>query len=242
MHGRRRKRVNLINCTVKLPDVKVYDARAGAGVMITKHEPCHADPTVLFGQLYLGGNCANEMADAGVDIMVPLKGWLDSSVWKSWNGIIYAVPIPDYGVLPDSVLASKVATVIDWLVRGRSVGLYCMGGHGRTGYFASCVLGQWKPEVGDPIKYLRENYCKKVVESQKQIDSIADFLNLPALKENAPVKTFDAWWLPYDGYLGYNYVFPSRTGDLKYCIGCGAVLSQYSTSTKNKDCCRWCIP
>jgi hypothetical protein len=69
---------------------------------------------------------------------------------------------------------------------GKKVGIFCMGGHGRTGYFGSLVLGMLGVE--DPIQLLRDEYCKKVVESKEKINQIAAILGKPALKQHKPSK------------------------------------------------------
>jgi hypothetical protein len=67
------------------------------------------------------------------------------------------------------------------LSQGKRVAIFCIGGHGRTGYFASLVLG--KLGIDDPIAHIREKHCKKAVEDQSQVEHIADFLNRPEWKE-----------------------------------------------------------
>jgi hypothetical protein len=43
------------------------------------------------------------------------------------------------------------------------------------------------PGVDDPVQYVRDNYCCNAVESQTQLDSLAEFLDKPELK-NKPTK------------------------------------------------------
>lgn len=49
------------------------------------------------------------------------------------------------------------------------VGVWCVGGHGRTGTFLSILAGLAFNNVGDPVAYIRKNYCEEAVETQWQI-------------------------------------------------------------------------
>jgi protein-tyrosine phosphatase len=58
------------------------------------------------------------------------------------------------------------------------VGMCCFGGHGRTGT-ALVLLGHyagvWDDQgIGDPVTWVRENYCQKAVESGDQIRYLED--------------------------------------------------------------------
>lgn len=95
-------------------------------------------------------------------------------------------PIPDYEVLPTDVLNRLVSKILCRLKYGKKIGLFCFGGHGRTGYVASVVLGKLGYE--DPIGFLRQHYCKRAVESSAQILHIAEVLGKPKLAENYTVQ------------------------------------------------------
>lgn len=65
--------------------------------------------------------------------------------------------------------------------------VHCMGGHGRTGTGLSILL--WlNGYTGDPVEYLRKNYCEKAVESETQIEY---------LKELGVPTTMKAYWKAY---------------------------------------------
>ena len=52
----------------------------------------------------------------------------------------------------------------------------CIGGHGRTGTVLTALMvasGYNKIVEGNPIKWLRENYCHKAVESKRQTDYLS---------------------------------------------------------------------
>lgn len=100
------------------------------------------------------------------DVLFPLDrlpGW----IWdEGWRGQVVYYPITDYGVLPDDVLEKLVEAVLERLRAGRRAALFCVGGHGRTGYVAACVLHRLGFE--NPIAYLRKHYSPKAVESDEQ--------------------------------------------------------------------------
>lgn len=57
-----------------------------------------------------------------------------------------------------------------------NVGLYCMGGHGRTGTALSilaCLCGA-VPADADPVEWVRQQYCSEVVETEEQTRYVAE--------------------------------------------------------------------
>lgn len=112
-----------------------------------------------------------------VDCLVPLSG-IHTDIWRGgWSGDVLYIPILDFGVLPQNILDRYVKKVLCMLDEGLKVGMFCGAGHGRTGYFASCVLGKIDSErYNDPIASLRAEYCRLAVETNEQVDSISKYL------------------------------------------------------------------
>ena len=111
-----------------------------------------------------------EMLLNGVDILVPLA-FLNGSIWSTgFRGEIFYYPIDDMGVLPDDVLRALVDKICSRLDEGKRVGVFCSGGHGRTGYVAACVLA--RRGIKDPIGYLRKNYSANAIETEKQANEV----------------------------------------------------------------------
>ena len=108
------------------------------------------------------------------DVLVPLDrlpGW----VWdEGFRGEVLYYPVTDYGTLPDDVLETLVGAILERLQAGKRVAVFCVGGHGRTGYIAACVLSQLGQE--NPIAFLRRNYSPAAVESEEQEQAIVRFL------------------------------------------------------------------
>lgn len=64
----------------------------------------------------------------------------------------------------------------------------CMGGHGRTGTALAVMAGLTGVIDGDPVEYIRQNYCEEAVESQKQITYIEKITGLKV--EAEPAKMY----------------------------------------------------
>lgn len=54
------------------------------------------------------------------------------------------------------------------LEAGKHVHAGCIGGHGRTGTFVACIAHRAGLVIGDPVRWTREHYCRKAVESVEQ--------------------------------------------------------------------------
>ncbi len=198
---------------------------------------CHTDPCPIVPNFYLGSYWAEDDMACLCDYLVPLDS-VSGSIWLlGWDGEIIYVPITDYKALPMPVLCKYVEKIALLIANGKSVGMFCVGGHGRTGYMATAIL--WTlgipQEAGydDPIQYVRDKYCIKAVESYAQMESLEAFTGIKglALKHNQKVfgtvkgftsaYSFDRKWdnAMYDewGYdeWGYDKAIPLSTSDAK---------------------------
>lgn len=124
--------------------------------------------------LILGGlREFSTILDMKPDVLFPLDR-LPGYIWETgFRGEIIYYPIMDYCVLPDEVLEKLVGAVLDRLREGKRVALFCVGGHGRTGYVAACVLFQLGKR--NPIVFLKQNYSPSAVESDEQEQAIDRF-------------------------------------------------------------------
>lgn len=133
-------------------------------------QPVEIVPGLILGSL----RALNAMLDMKPDVLFPLDrlpGW----IWDTdFRGEIVYYPIVDYCALPDDVLEQLVAAVLDRLQAGKRVAIFCIGGHGRTGYVAACVLHQLGKE--NPGAFLKQNYSPSAVESEEQELAIERFL------------------------------------------------------------------
>lgn len=64
---------------------------------------------------------------------------------------------------------------------GEKVIVFCQGGHGRTGMVAAILCHLLNPKaVGpDPIRWVRDRYCEKAVETANQVKYVHKILDLP---------------------------------------------------------------
>ena len=124
-------------------------------------------PTEIIPGLILGGiRDLEEMVRMQPDVLVPLDH-LPGDIWDMGfrENILYC-PITDYFILPDDVLDRIVRQICELLQNGKRAAVFCLGGHGRTGYIASCVLFQMG--IPAPSAYLRTHYSQYAVETEKQ--------------------------------------------------------------------------
>jgi hypothetical protein len=74
--------------------------------------------------------------------------------------------------------------------------VHCHGGHGRTGTLLVILagLGNALPDGVDPVKYIRNLYCSKIVESWSQIDYLTK--NMQIKTEATPRFYHAVQWTP----------------------------------------------
>lgn len=138
-------------------------------MIATGHEAKEIVPGLILGSL----RELPAILDRKPDVLFPLDR-LPGSVWETgFRGEIVYYPITDYDILPTDVLEKLVEAVLDLLRKGKRVGLFCVGGHGRTGYVAACILFQLGIE--NPIAFLRLNYSASAVENAKQEQAVERF-------------------------------------------------------------------
>ena len=79
--------------------------------------------------------------------------------------------------------------------------IQCLGGHGRTGTAAAILLYLLKDEH-NPIEYLREAYCKCIVETETQVRYVSNItgLNLTDTAYRAKNVMERGW---YHGYCNF---------------------------------------
>lgn len=158
-------------------DINSYNSIFYSG---TKRLRCHK-LTNIYKTLYLGSQRqVMEALSEGTefDILVPLAT-LDGEVWEYINPQktqIQYFPVTDYSILPINVLDYLVQTIITGMKKRKKIALFCVGGHGRTGYVAACVLG--KLGIRNPVRVIKKNYCSEAIESLSQFYQIENYLGI----------------------------------------------------------------
>ena len=189
----------------KQPDKNIKSGSATGSVKSfssRRFVPCH-EVTEICRNLFIGGlSSVTEMiTEKQVDVLVPLDS-LDGNIWDlGFRGEILYYPIKDYGTLPYDVYCDLIDIIYEKLyLNNKKVGLFCLGGHGRTGYVACGVLG--KLGYTDPIAQIRKVYCNSAVESNSQIKQIAKYCHAPSLETEYYVDEFQGFG---KGYMNWRY-------------------------------------
>ena len=74
---------------------------------------------------------------------------------------------------PSDIQSIMKKAIVERLRAGKRAAMFCIGGHGRTGYVAACVLHELGYE--NPIGFLRKNYSLSAVESEEQEQAVERF-------------------------------------------------------------------
>ena len=190
---------------------------------------CHKGPVEVHPGFWLGDQDEGEDAlkKGLADIAVPLNK-MDGDVWDKWDGEIIYIPITDFSVLPREIAQRKARELSIRIMEGERLSMFCFGGHGRTGYMASLVLGLLGYK--DPIAFLREHYCKNAVECETQVRQIAEILGNPEINNHSPSKATRAnrhslWSYHEDTITDY-------CGTCLFFADCGGTVSKYSPACK----------
>jgi len=132
----------------------------------------HTHPLLTFAEgqgAIQGGSCYSPQGTYDVEIAL-CGGAKTPSLLLPWGTQYARFPIQDQHPPSDKDTFDKL---IDWTIAqmaaGKKVHVGCIGGHGRTGVFLA-VLYQRLTGDDDAIVSLRQRYCKKAVESQRQVD------------------------------------------------------------------------
>lgn len=157
------------------------------------YRDCHSGPVKIFqsGKAAIWAGSGDEV----------LSSSLEWALLFSLAGVQPKDPVrynPEAEWLPEALRVVKVPPTLglEWADRGipkfpgdaawwhlladtiatldGNVGIYCMGGHGRTGTalaILACLLGA-VPEKVCPVEWTRGLYCKEAVESLEQVEYI----------------------------------------------------------------------
>ena len=127
--------------------------------------------TEIVPGLILGGlRDLDDILAMNPNVLVPLDR-LPGSVWETgFRGEILYCPITDMKILPDDVLDELIERILAQLTAGKRVAVFCVGGHGRTGYVAACVL--FRLGYDNPIGLLRKEYNRSAVETEEQAHAV----------------------------------------------------------------------
>lgn len=132
----------------------------------------HSHPPLKIGayEVY-GGSCSAPVikdADVYVGLDYAMAEHPQRFPWVPGEAIHFRITD---GSAPRDV--KNFLKLIDYLQAqieaGKRVHIGCIGGHGRTGLVLAALVKQMTGEQ-DAVTYVRNHYCKRVVESQPQIN------------------------------------------------------------------------
>lgn len=93
----------------------------------------------------------------------------------------------------------KFKKLVEWsaeqVASGKKLHAGCIGGHGRTGTFLAALVTVMSGEK-DSISYVRNNYCKKAVESQEQVKFLVDHFGVTLAASTKSLHVYS------DGFVG----------------------------------------
>lgn len=148
----------------------------------TTHKPVKFPgcPGVVYG-----GSCGTPgIEDADVYVGLDWSMRRDRRMFP-WNteGVAFQFLIQDQHAPSD---AAEFRKMIDWLAvqlsAGKKVHIGCIGGHGRTGTVLAALASVMMPDEKDSIRWVRENYCNKAVETHAQVEFLREHYGvLPAV-------------------------------------------------------------
>lgn len=139
-----------------------------------------------------GGSCLDpHVRDA--DIYIGLQDGMENvrQPWTSPAGLSLMFHISD-GHAPKNheTFTAMVKWLQSQLIAGKKVHIGCIGGHGRTGTVLAALTRVIDPSITDAIGYVRKHYCKKAVESQKQVDYLMQQWGC----DKAEARAYEPWY------------------------------------------------
>lgn len=130
-----------------------------------------------------GGSCITPIimdADIYIGFDSGFKPSRKSYPWNEGSEIYF--PVMDFSVPKDPEEYKKL---VEWTAKeirkGKKIHAGCIGGHGRTGMFLSALVAHMTEEA-NPIKYVRDNYCDRVVEGVEQVDFLVKHFGCKQIK------------------------------------------------------------
>lgn len=125
----------------------------------------------LGGGVFIGGSCGTPITD-DANVYIGFERFMHVQVFALDK------PRPEYICYPITDMCAPSNSITfkalikyakEALAKGLTVHAGCIGGHGRTGTFLAALVKEVNG-TEDAITWVRENYCKKAVESSDQVE------------------------------------------------------------------------
>lgn len=135
--------------------------------------PCYeTHPPLKIGEYTIyGGSCSKPVVK-DADLYVGFDTSMTSTdlcyPWTSGYEFLYYIQDMHAPKNPES-FKKLIMYLEEQLKAGTKIHIGCIGGHGRTGTVLAALV-KHMTGVDDAITYVRDNYCKKAVETSEQIE------------------------------------------------------------------------
>lgn len=160
------------------------------------------------GVMIYGGSCispAVKDADVYIGFDAGMPATPISFPWNPGDEIYFKVTDRDVPQNMEQFQQLLVWTAAQ-LRAGRKVHAGCIGGHGRTGTFFAALRMHLTGDV-NAVEHVRANYCKKAVESTKQVDWLHEHFGMNKAQPTDHQRQFQTPAASYGG--GYSKPVPS---------------------------------
>ena len=197
--------------------------------MLYKSIECHTGTKKLgenrWISLYGGGTSRGVSVAPPINIVLNLSGQSIipenvvefNELAKELFGEPYSIVIPEIAIdWPDYGIPPLSKDFWNWLIEKlesyyKKIGhvhllCCCVGGHGRTGT-ALAILGSLLniiPQDQDPLKFVRNNYCKRAIETEKQTQYI-EIITGRKLYYTPRDTTYSLPFIDNEEKTGYNF-------------------------------------
>jgi len=172
---------------------------------VYKRNECHTGTVSVFkdpvsGVEICGGGRSRDIVlkqsdlliDVGIKLDTPIQifGLQNPLNLLNFNKVpsIIKIDWSDMGVpdLPKSFWKELIKVI---RAEKKRVVISCLGGHGRTGTALSILAVMMGITKTDPVKFIREKYCKEAVESNSQLDYIEEMTGIKVEEKGAKSYT-----------------------------------------------------
>jgi hypothetical protein len=183
------------------------------------YERCYhnhpAMPLPGVDKVVYGGSCSFP-AVTDADVYIALDAGFAPTAkglpWRATREVYF--PITDMSAPKD---VGEFKTLVEWtkgeIDAGKKVHIGCIGGHGRTGTLLAALAAAYGEK--DAIAYVRKHYCHKAVESQAQINFLAEHFGVHKVSANkgaaSPTSTKST---PTSSGATVKYFAPIGSGDV----------------------------
>lgn len=152
--------------------------------MIRWRRCAHVAQKVRLGayEILAGGAMAWTQEIPKADVFFCLIDWSGQAPWwledhcQETGVLLHLFPIDGMGCPEKSgPWEAALFEIISHMEQGKTVIVFCVGGHGRTGLALACLLRILEPNIEDSVSEIRRRYCPRAIESPTQEEFVRTF-------------------------------------------------------------------